>query len=409
MKWYHSVLTKITLIFLVAVLGTSALVFIMAKSEKKREIEQTERLVRAMVRPSLHHKGIIEIQPLQNAGFQKISKESHIEKLDSEYANMHEEARGFGRNSKRAIRVFSYDGDLYLRIQTPMGEVLYFQSPVQKNSFARVTVPLFAIALLILLYIATIRSLLPLYTLRKNIKAFAEGDSTIECKSNKKDEIAALANEFDASVKKITKLKDSRQLFVRNMMHELKTPITKGKLVLAMLDDSNYKQTLQNVFSRQETLLEQFSRIEKLRANEIEIEKHKYTAEDIVDYAIDLLVHEKEKISLHIEPVDLQVDLELFATALKNLLDNGIIYSNDKKVSLHVNQGSIQISNKAKPLEYPLEKYAQAYFLGGSKQKSSRGLGFGLYISWHIILAHGMQLTYSHEAGTNIFTINLTN
>ena len=44
------------------------------------------------------------------------------------------------------------------------------------------------------------KSLLPLSTLKSQIQTFSKGDLDIECKSDKKDEIAEVANEFDHAV-----------------------------------------------------------------------------------------------------------------------------------------------------------------------------------------------------------------
>ncbi len=104
------------------------------------------------------------------------------------------------------------------------------QVPFEKELFPQILFPLLTFAFVIVLYIGIIRSILPLKTLREKIKHFANGDYDITCKSSKKDEIAALANEFDSAVIKIKSLRDSRQLFLRNIMHELKTPLPRANL-----------------------------------------------------------------------------------------------------------------------------------------------------------------------------------
>lgn len=108
-------------------------------------------------------------------------------------------------------------------------------------------------------------------------------------------------------------------------MHELKTPITKGKLAAEMIEDATYTNILQNVFKRQEALLEEFSRIEKLSADELKLDIKRYHIEDVVDYALDILDDKHENITCQLTPVELNV-FELFGVVLKNLLDNGVNY-----------------------------------------------------------------------------------
>ena len=188
-------------------------------------------------------------------------------------------------------------------------------------------------------------------------------------------------------------------------MHELKTPITKGKLASEMIEDATYAKILQNVFKRQEALLEEFSRIEKLSADELKLDIKHYHIEDVVDFALDILDDKKEHIQYELKPTEIAVDFELFGVALKNLLDNGINYAHDGKVTLCNDAKTITISNHAPALEFSLERYAEPYFLEGKKQKSSRGLGFGLFITWHVIRLHWMKLEYKREGEINEFTI----
>ncbi len=188
-------------------------------------------------------------------------------------------------------------------------------------------------------------------------------------------------------------------------MHELKTPITKGKLSCEMIEESSYQEILKNVFKRQEVLLNEFARIEKLSANEIALNKENYSLQDIVDYSLDILNHEKKSVTCNLTSMHLHVDFELFGTALKNLLDNGINYSDDLHVEIESTQNQIIISNRGKELEFPLERYSEPYFLEGKKQQSSRGLGFGLFITVNIIKLHDMKIEYNRQKNRNIFKI----
>jgi two-component system OmpR family sensor kinase len=296
---------------------------------------------------------------------------------------------------------------IYAVLQKKEDEPVILQVPFEKELFPQILFPFLTFAFVIMLYIGIIRSILPLKTLREKIKHFANGNYDITCKSTNKDEIAALANEFDSAVFKIKSLRDSRQLFLRNIMHELKTPITKGKLAAEMIEDATYTNILQNVFKRQEALLVEFSRIEKLSADELKLDIKRYHIEDIVDFALDILDDKHENITCNLTPVELNVDFELFGVVLKNLLDNGVNYSHDHRVTLSNDAKTITISNHAPALEFPIERYAEPYFLEGKKQKSSRGLGFGLFITWHVIRLHGMRLQYNREGEMNHFVIYL--
>jgi two-component system, OmpR family, sensor kinase len=256
--------------------------------------------------------------------------------------------------------------------------------------------------LIVLLYLWIMRSLLPLATLKSQIQTFSKGDLDIECKSDKRDEIAEVANEFDHAVAMIRELLHSRQLFLRAIMHELKTPIAKGRLVSEMLEDEKNKTRLHSIFERLNLLIDEFAKIEKITSKNFELTIKPYKMSDLLEASEDMLMIENPKrlITTHIEKdYSKNVDFELYTLVIKNLLDNGIKYSTDKHITVVINENELKIINKGEPLNEPLENYFKPF------HASKKGLGLGLYIVKSILDIHHMQLHYTHEDGKNIFTV----
>jgi len=414
MKWYHSIITKISSIFLLAILGIIAIFFASMQNEKRHEIDNMEKFARVIIHSSFSKKtNNINMHTLNENGFTLVKDEKLKNKLSKEtgyrdsYSKKMATIKRYGNINRFGVKAIAYFKNIYILVKHPNRDLIILKSPFKKEIFPALLFPIVAILFVIFLYIAIIRSILPLYSLRAKIKEFANGNYDITCKSNKKDEIAILSNEFDKSVKKIKNLRDSRQLFLRNIMHEFKTPITKGKLISEMLEDATYQKSLQNLFRRQENLLEDFSKIEKLNADELNINTKDYNIQDVIDFSLDILSHDALCVKLDLQQTNLHVDFELFATAIKNLLDNGINYSHDKKVKISSTPNKITITNKGDKLEFPLQRYSEPYFLDGIKQKSSRGLGFGLYITWHIVRLHNMEIKYERAGKNNIFSIKI--
>jgi len=409
LKWYHSIITKISLIFLLAIFGVIAIIFTFANHQMQKDLQNAEQFARYAIHSSYDMENSkISYERLKSLGLNIVKNKKTRKKIFSRniFFKSHQKPpsmmqRMMGIN----IKTIAYNKNIYIILKKKNERAIIFSTPFKKEIFPSVLFPIVSILFVILLYIATIKNILPLYTLRKKIKLFANGDYEINCKSKHKDEIGILANEFDEAVKKIKKLRDSRQLFLRNIMHELKTPITKGRFATEITEDENLKIAFKSIFDRQEYLIEEFARIEKLNANELKIDKKEYLLEDVVDFSLDILNHDKSQVLKDISKVKLSVDFELFGTALKNLLDNGINYSTDSKVKISDKNDEIIISNKGDKLEFPLENYAKPYSLKGKKQKSSRGLGFGLYIALHVLKLHNMTMQYRRDGEMNLFII----
>ena len=256
--------------------------------------------------------------------------------------------------------------------------------------------------LIILLYLWIMKSFKPISELKRKIQTFSQGNLDIDCKSDKEDEIAEVANEFDHAVTMIRELLHSRQLFLRAIMHELKTPIGKGRLVSEMLGDEKNKARMHSIFERLNLLIDEFAKIEKITSKNFDLTIKPYKMSDLLEASIDMLMIENPKrlITTKIEKdYSVEVDFELFTLVIKNLLDNGIKYSTDKHIVVVISNNKLKIINHAEALNEPLENYFKPF------HTSKKGLGLGLYIVKSILDIHQMALEYQHEDGENIFTV----
>ena len=291
----------------------------------------------------------------------------------------------------------NYKGDLYLLIKNPS-----FMLLLESNDARHVNDPLWVAfliisALLISLYVSVLRSLLPLRRLSKDIRKFASGNMemamTARLNENEQDEIGQVAVEFDNAVCKIRELIRSRQLFLRAIMHELKTPIGKGRIVSEMVANDTQKMRLINVFERLDMLINEFSKVEQL----------------ILEQVQDMLMLDKfeERVSCDIrDDVILRVDFQLFSLAIKNLIDNALKYAEDKKAILICDSEFIAVKNLGKKLNHPIDYYKQA-FVRGDKVSAGSGMGLGLYIIEQICQMQKFELAYDYEDGYHVFKILL--
>ena len=264
------------------------------------------------------------------------------------------------------------------------------------------------IILLIILYFTIINKLKPITTLHKNVKKLSNEDFNITSPNNKKDEISLLANEFYHTAMSLKKIKESRNIFIRNIMHELKTPITKGKLLSELEHTPSNNEKMKNVFLRLESLIVEFASIEELISTKKELLKKEYYLADIIDESMDLLMIDDNLIEIGFDPsIKLDVDFKLFSIAIKNLIDNGLKYSTNQKVTIKYENETLVFENSGEPLKYPLEKYFEPFFKGDNI-KSNESFGLGLYIIYHILKAHQMELTYNYTEGLNQFSIKVS-
>ena len=266
---------------------------------------------------------------------------------------------------------------------------------------------LFVIDFLLIRFLLFLRKKLkPLFVLKENMILLSQGNFSISTKTTGKDEISQVANEFDNAIKQLRELRESRNLFLRNIMHELKTPITKGKLITDMYDECERKHILIRVFQRLEYLLSEFSKIEELTSGKINLQKDNYPAYDLIEQAFDILLLDDNKIEIFDNyNLFLNVDFELFSIALKNLIDNAISYNANGNPEIFIEKDFIKIVNKGEKLTKDIEDYYKPF--NHEYEDASSGLGLGLYISNNIIKIHNFKLEYEYIDNHHNFVIKL--
>ena len=258
-------------------------------------------------------------------------------------------------------------------------------------------------------FIVVLKKLLRLRNLKNMIRRAGEEDKfrLIEVEAN--DEIGQIAGEFNTTMQKIDAIKQARALFLRNILHEFRNPIMKGRIMADMiaeiLQDDKAGDRLKQIFIRLEMILGEVVKVEKLVSNEWELRTNKHRVIDIVDHSVDMLLL-KDTSRIEVLAGDdisaVEVDFELYATGVKNLIDNALKYSNDK-VLVNIDKNAVCISSTGDELEPERLEFDRAF--NRRVETSNSGLGLGLYIANQIFKKHGHALKYKHENGKNIFMI----
>lgn len=298
--------------------------------------------------------------------------------------------------------ILRYENSHYLHIETKYSSLLLKDEDFQPYRYDLIKV-IFGVvfAIIIIAYILTIRKLKPLRKLKRQMDRFAMGDLEINCKTDGEDEISQVANSFHNAVEQINNLNHSRQLFLRNIMHELKTPITKGRISAEMLENGKQRDRLIGTFEKLELLINEFASIEQITSGEGLKNVKPYRFVDMLDEAIDIAMISPSQIDIELDDeIILHVDFRLFTTAMKNVIDNGIKYSIDQTIKIIATKEKISFISQGKPLKYELEHYLEPFV---QEKNSHQSFGLGLYIVHHIVKAHHINFTYEHKEGYNYF------
>lgn len=241
------------------------------------------------------------------------------------------------------------------------------------------------------------------------------------------EEISANINEM---LKNMKVLDESRQEFVSNVSHELKTPLTSMKV----LADSLIGQEGAPLELYQEFMTDIASEIDrenKIITDLLSLVKMDKAADSInistvnVNESLELImkrlmpIAESQNIELVLEsfrPVTAEIDETKMSLALTNLIENAIKY-NDKSdgwvhVSLNADHQYFYVKVEDNGIGIPEDAldhiYERFYRVDKSHSREIGGTGLGLAITRNVILMHrGAIKAFSTEGEGTIFTVRI--
>ena len=334
---------------------------------------------------------------MKNYNMVKISDDKNIAAIEQNGTILQEVSVKLGTSA-----IILYNRHHFLKIKHNDEEILLQDADYQPYRYHIIKVIfLFVFTILLVTYIFIIRKIKPLRKIKRQIDKFANGDLNIENAKTGNDEISEVADAFYTAVMQIKKLNESRQLFLRNIMHELKTPITKGRITAEMIPEDKYQKRLISVFEKLEELINEFAAVEEAtsgkKLNIVDV----YLISELIDEAINLAMIDKKSIKIYGDKeLEIKVNFKLFSIAIKNIIDNGIKYSTDKFVEIYIKENSLEFHTKGENLEQDLSFYIEPFSKGSNAKQS---FGLGLYIVDNIIKSHNLKFCHRYEDGKNIF------
>jgi len=296
-----------------------------------------------------------------------------------------------------------YKHQIYFQIETPQGDILMQDNQLKPyNPINVIYAYVMTFVTISLSFILVLRKLTPLIRLRRKIALYGAGDMSVSFKTRSEDEIGLVANEIEKARVRMNNILESRTLFLRNLMHELKTPIAKGTIATQMLESKKQRERFSSIFKRLESLVTEFAMIEEVTSLDDKRDFNEYRLVDIIDGAIDMAMVERSSVTVEIGgEIKIHANYRLYTTAIKNMIDNAMKYSSDGHIRIYVNErGEVCFENKGERLSHPLHYYIEPFT---KENPSKNSFGLGLYLVDSILKAHDKVLAYEYENGVNRF------
>jgi two-component system osmolarity sensor histidine kinase EnvZ len=244
----------------------------------------------------------------------------------------------------------------------------------------------------------------PLVKLAKAAERFGKGDYVNDFRASGSLEIRKAAFEFDRMAKRINRHLNQRAEMLSGISHDLRTPLTRLKLQLAMIQQKELSKKMSKDIDEMEKMLKDYLQFAKTQSQENTTRVDLVVLFNSIKKQINsdkLVIYNKNEIKLKGRPIALKRSFE-------NIIQNGLTYGN--KVFINIQKGNnraiitIEDDGPGIPEDQHRNVFKPFFRLDKSRSLNQSGVGLGLAIVEDIINSHGgnIQLSKSKLNGLQV-------
>ena len=244
----------------------------------------------------------------------------------------------------------------------------------------------------------------PILNLSKAAEKFGKGDFVSGIRPSGASEIRKAAYEFDRMAKRIDRHLKQRSEMLSGISHDLRTPLTRLKLQVAMLDQKNISTKMSKDIDEMENMLNSYLQFAKSQVQE---ESEGININKIFKEIID----EKNNRNLHFDSSG-EIVLVARKKALKrcfnNIIENGLNYATNVYVNITKTSNRVNIFISDDGYGIPINQYKNVFKpffrLDDSRNLNKSGVGLGMSIAEDIVRSHGgnIELNESVKKGLQV-------
>ena len=245
----------------------------------------------------------------------------------------------------------------------------------------------------------------PLVRLAKAAERFGKGDYVNDFRASGSQEIRKAAFEFDRMAKRINRHLNQRAEMLSGISHDLRTPLTRLKLQLAMLKQKDVSEKMSKDIDEMEKMLNDYLQFAKTQSQENTSTINLITLLKSIENDFD---NKNLTIKKNVLSLELKGRQTALRRSLENVIQNGLTYGN--KVIVDIQKGNkralvtIEDDGPGIPEDQYKNVFKPFFRLDKSRSLNQSGVGLGLAIVEDIIHSHGgnIQLGRSSYNGLQV-------
>lgn len=247
----------------------------------------------------------------------------------------------------------------------------------------------------------------PVRLLRRGAERIRMGDLSFRVKSNRQDELGELTESINHMADSLQSMLEAKRQLLLAISHELRTPITKAKLRLEFMPESDEKDQLKEDIQEIELLISDLIEAERLNGSHAVLTAEHTPIAAFVEGVCEQFESYPGGLQLELPEDDREFVIDNLRVRLliTNLVNNAIRHGLGNPITVRVefegDQARLEVEDQGEGIaEEHLSQISEPFYRADSaRQRNTGGFGLGLYLCRLIAQAHGGELIIESQLG----------
>jgi two-component system osmolarity sensor histidine kinase EnvZ len=289
--------------------------------------------------------------------------------------------------------------DLRIRSNNEIIQIFFPKNKIAPSS-VRIFVLWLTLPSVLLILIALIflkNQTRPIINLAKAAERFGKGESIDNLRPSGASEIRKATFEFDRMIKRINRHLTQRSEMLSGISHDLRTPLTRLKLQLAMMDKKETAQKMAEDIDEMEKMLNDYLQYAKSQTEEKSI---KININRLISNILKKYDPNKYNF-ISSDVLEIRGRENLIKRCILNVIENGFGYGNkifiETKKSINGTIVTVEDNGPGIPKNEYSNVFRPFYRIDKSRGLNKSGVGLGLSVAQDIIKSHGGNISLSES------------
>ena len=289
--------------------------------------------------------------------------------------------------------------DLRIKSDDRIIQIFFSKDKIAPSS-VRIFVMWLTVPSLLLIFIALIflkNQTRPIINLSKAAKKFGKGESIENLRPSGALEIREATYEFDRMMKRINRHLTQRSEMLSGISHDLRTPLTRLKLQLALLEKKDTAIKMAGDIDEMERMLNDYLQYAKSQTEEKSV---KFSLTSTITNLLKKYDTNKYEFSSN-QDLKFYGRENLIKRCILNILENGLTYGNKIFVDLKKSMNNLVITIEDDGPGVDRSEYSNVfrpfYRVDKSRGLNKSGVGLGLSVAQDIVKSHGGNISLSES------------